>query len=420
LKDNTQPIFLLAATTWWPLSARLAVALLQYGCSVEALCPTGHPLRHVKGVRRCHTYSRLNSLGTLQNAIAATSPQLIIPCDDGVVSQLHHLYKKEPKLRALIARSLGAAAHFDVVDSRERLQEVAQELDIRVPQRSPARSIEDLRSWFEHIGGTVVLKRDGTWGGYGVRVARSITEAAEELNRMLRPMPWPVTWKRMMVDRDPLALWNKRHENPTVTLQQFVPGRPANLMMACWKGQVLGAVIVEVLWSQGATGSAMVVRLIDHSEIAQAACRLAKRLELSGFHGLDFILDPDSGAAYLIEMNPRCTQLGHLPIAGQGDLAGLLCRKLGVLPTITPPIGLTSGETIAFFPKAFSLMETDGHPTIGYEDQPRENPELIEELLKEDWPDRQWQARLYHRVRPRTIPKPTLCEEYKPSMLLKG
>jgi hypothetical protein len=191
-----------------------------------------------------------------------------------VVSQLHYLYKKEPKLRGLIARSLGAAAYFDVVDSRERLQEVAQELDIRVPQRSPARSIEDLRSWFEHIGGPVVLKRDGTWGGYGVRVARSITEAAEELTRMLRPMPWPVTCKRMVVDRDPLALWNKRHEHPKVTLQQFVPGRPANLMMVCWRGQVLGAVIVEVLWSQGATGSAMVVRLIDHSEIARAACRL--------------------------------------------------------------------------------------------------------------------------------------------------
>lgn len=62
------------------------------------------------------------------------------------------------------------------------------------------------------------------------------------------------------------------------------------------------------------------VRLIDHSEMAQAACKLAQRLELSGFHGLDFVLEADSGAAYLIELNPRCTQLGHLSIARQGSL----------------------------------------------------------------------------------------------------
>jgi hypothetical protein len=340
-----------------------------------------------------------------------------------VVWQLHYLYKKEPALRALIARSLGGAAHFEVVDSRERLQEVAQELHIRVPQRSRVRSIEDLRAWFDHIGGTIVLKRDGTWGGYGVRVARSITEATGELTRMLRPVPWSVTCKRMVVDRDPLALWNKRHENPTVTLQQFIPGRPANLMMACWKGQVLGAVMVEVLWSQGTTGSAMVVRLINHREIAQAACRLAKRLELSGFHGLDFILDRDSGAAYLIEMNPRCTQLGHLPIAGQGDLAGLLCRKLGVPSTTTHsrrPVGLIPGETIAFFPKAFSWKPPNGQVIIGYEDLPREDPALMQELLKEEWPDRHWQARLYHRIRPRTLPTPTPCDGYEASTISQG
>lgn len=70
-------------------------------------------------------------------------------------------------------------------------------------------------------------------------------------------MRWSFVCKRMVVDRDPLALWNTRHENPMVTVQEFIPGRPTNLMMACCNGQVLGAVMVEVLWSQGATGAAM-------------------------------------------------------------------------------------------------------------------------------------------------------------------
>jgi predicted ATP-grasp superfamily ATP-dependent carboligase len=355
LEENIKPTFLLAATTWWPLSARLGSALLRHGCSVEALCPPGHPLRHVRGVRRYHLYSRVNSLRTLRKAIAATCPHLVIPCDDGVVRQLHQLDVQQPELRDLIARSLGAAAHFEVVDSRERLLDVAQELQIRVPRTRQAQSVDDLQEWFECIGNTVVLKQGATWGGNGVRVVRSLTEAADELARMLRPTPWTVACKRLVIDRDPLALWSKRQENPVVTVQEFIKGRPANLMMACWKGQVLGAVMVEVVWSQGTTGAAMVVRLINDCEIARAACKLAKRLELSGFHGLDFVLEAESGAAYLIEMNPRCTQLGHLPISGLGDLAGLLCRSLSVpSPTNTDPVrpsGLTIGETIAFFLK---------------------------------------------------------------------
>ncbi len=324
--------------------------------------------------------------------------------------QLHQLYQEQPDLRPLIARSLGAAKHFEVVASRERLQEIAQELHIRVPHTNRAASAVDLRPWFRRAGAKAVLKRDGTWGGNGVRVVSSLGEAEQELTGMLRPMRWSFVCKRMVVDRDPLALWNKKHESPRVTVQEFIPGRPANLMMACSNGQVLGAVMVEVLWSQGATGAAMVVRLIDHSEMAQAACKLAKRLELSGFHGLDFVLEADSGAAYLIELNPRCTQLGHLSIARQGSLAGLLCRKLGVPSLPSPPrkqnIALTPGETIAFFPKAF-VNPTFGYQGEGYQDLPRDQPELMRELMKEDWPDRQWPARLYHFVRPRTTLAPT-------------
>ena len=243
-----------------------------------------------------------------------------------------------------------------------------------------------------------------------MRVVRSLTEGEQELTRLLRPRGWTFACKRMVVDRDPLALWSKRHQNPIVTVQEFIPGRPANLMMACWKGQVLGTVTVEVLWSQGVTGAAMVVRLINHGEIERAASKLAKRLELSGFHGLDFVLDAYSGAAHLIEMNPRCTQLGHLSIAGQGSLVGLLCSRLGMPAPITPhptqTVGLSAGETI-FFPKAFSGNLVSAYLGGGYQDLPLDQPALMRELLKEEWPHRQWQARLYHWVRPQTSLRPT-------------
>ncbi len=340
IKKNCEPVVLLAATKWWPLSAKLAVALIRHGCAVEAVCPPGHPLHYVTGMKRLSRYHRIGSLHALEKAIAAARPELVIPCDDGVVAQLHQLHQQRPGLQALITRSLGTAAYFDVATSRERLQQVAQAMHIRVPDNKRATTVAGLHEWFDRGNRIAVLKQDGTCGGNGVRIVHSLSQATAELARMLRPQARSTTWKRMFVNRDPLALWNRaRYPVPEVTLQEYISGRPANLMMACWRGEVLGAVTVEVLSSQGETGAAMVARLIHHDEIAHAACALAKGLELSGFYGLDFVIEAGTGAAYLLEMNPRCTQLGHIPVANQGDLAGLIAAKIG---------GMSANEAIGW------------------------------------------------------------------------
>jgi hypothetical protein len=118
---------------------------------------------------------------------------------------------------------------------------------------------------------------------------------------------------------------------------------------------------------------------------------------------LDFVIENTTRAAYLIEMNPRCTQLGHLPIAGQGDLAGLLSAEFGVRRQQTLPlhsVGLRTGETIAFFPKALLWSPESRFVREGYTDAPEDQPALKQELLRPEWPDRRWQARIYHWLRP--------------------
>jgi hypothetical protein len=403
-----QSSVVIAASSWWPLAAKIAVSLLDHGCRVEAVCAPGHPLRHVRGISRYHHYSRLRSLDSLKEAIRAASPDVVIPCDDGVVLQLHQLYEEQPDLRMVIARSLGEPMHFEVVASREWLHDVAQELGIRVPKSARIRTQGELSKWFDRPVDHAVLKQDGTWGGRGVRVVDNQAEASAELRQMLRPLSWLAVCKRMAVDRDPIAFWSRKDNTPVVTLQEYIPGRPANLMMACWKGEILGTVTVEVLRAQGATSAAVMVKLIHHPEIAQAACCLAKRLHLSGFYGLDFILEEKTRAAYLLEMNPRCTQLGHLPIDAQGDLVGLLCRQLGVYSPVPAEqrVSLRAGDTVAFFPKAASLSLESNDVQHAYQDIPWQRPELVEELLKPSWPYRQWPARLYHWVRPPRLEKP--------------
>jgi predicted ATP-grasp superfamily ATP-dependent carboligase len=390
---------LVGATTWWPLSARLAMAFLRHGCRVAAICPPGHPLRFVDGIEAVYTYRGLDSLHSLRAAITASKPDLIAPCDDGVVWQLHRLYESESALRPVIERSLGPAEHYATLRNRGQFLLAAQALGIRIPETETIRSTDQVQIW--PFQSPAVLKLDGTWGGSGVAIVRSRQEALEAYQRLSTPAGFSTVLKRWCVNHDPLALWSLRgREESTVSIQQFIPGRPANTMMACWNGQMLANLSVEVLAAQGATGAATVVRLIDHPEIEQAARLIAFRFQLTGFYGLDFMLDDETNAAWLIELNPRATQLGHLRLDGQGDLAHLLAAQLGASVDPSQTADCASGSTIAFFPQAFHWNPKSSYLRAACHDVPWEQPSLVRELLRPIWPERQPLYRLYHHFRP--------------------
>lgn len=377
------------------------MALLRQGFTVAAICPPGHPLRFINGIHRIYPYSCINSIGSLRSAITNCAPDIIIPCDDGVVWQLHELYQKASDLRPLIEDSLGPASSYEIIASRSDLLATAAELGIRIPATRELLSREDLAAWNSSSG---VLKIDGSWGGTGVEIVSSRDEMYDAYDRLTQPKSASLSWKRLLINRDPLALWSlKSVKKPRTTIQEFIQGRPANTMFVAWRGEIIGLVSVEVLNSQGATGSATVIQIIQNDEIKEAAKKIAKRLGLHGFHGLDFILERETNHAYLLELNPRCTQLGHLKMPGQGDLAGILAGKFmdeKLRPT-TEPI---KGEIVALFPQAFLLNHKNPYLTTGHHDVPWEEPTLIRELLHGPWPDRQWPARLYHFFRPPRVP----------------
>ena len=399
-------VVLVCASMWWPLSARLATALIRHGCKVSAVCPPGHPLRFVTGIESVFPYRGLNSIGSLKSAILAARPTLIVPCDDSVVWQLHELHARNAGLRSLIELSLGSGTAYPVLRSRAAFLQAAVELGIRVPATRTLTSEEDLLDW--RAESPAVLKRDGTWGGAGVAIVHSLPSALAHFRKLSQPISAGAAWKRCLINRDPIALWSwKRREAPRITLQDFIQGRPANSMIACWQGELLGNVSAEVLTSQGATGAATAVRLMQNEEMERAAQLLARKFMLSGFHGLDFVLDQKTGAAYLIEINPRCTQLGHLRLANQGDLAGALSAKLWnqPMPVVTDPQDCQPGEAIAFFPQAIQWNSKNPYLRNGKHDVPWEEPALVLELLRVTWPERKWLSRIYHHYRAPSTPE---------------
>src|SRR6202789_2864545 len=105
MSDNRRPSVLIVAAKWWPLSARLAIALIRHGCRLSALCPKGHPLSLVGGLERIERYRGTQSLSCLSRTLRDLRPEFVIPCDDGVVAQLHALHAQGPEMRPLIERS---------------------------------------------------------------------------------------------------------------------------------------------------------------------------------------------------------------------------------------------------------------------------------------------------------------------------
>lgn len=399
--DNRRPSVLMVVAKWWPLSARLATELMLNRCRLSAMCPEGHPLTHIGGLETVVPYRGMASMKSLSKFLRTVGPDVVVPCDDGVVAQLHVLHETDPALRPLIEKSIGTAQGFPTVANRYRLLSQAAELGILVPETWRVSSTDDLVRWHDQKRDTAVLKIDGECGGNGVRICNAIDESLLAWQELTTRITFATAFKRWIVNRDPLAFWSYRNRKPPdVTVQRLVRGQPANCMLACRNGEVLAVVSVAVLASDGPTGAATVIKRVVNADMERAARKLAAHLELSGFVGLDFMIDSSTGKAYLIEMNPRCTQLGHLRFGADPSLAGIFAANLrGVPPSELG--GALPLNTIALFPQALGAS-LDGAESArtGYLDVPWGEPALIEELRKRPWPERRWLSRVYHAFRP--------------------
>lgn len=392
------PKILLTDTSRWALAARLAISLSKAGSDVFAVCPARHPLLQTSVIRQTFRYSGIRPLESLMAAIEAAKPHLIIACDDRGIQHLHELHAvarnagpAAASLAALIERSLGTPESFPIVSSRYDLLRIAREEQLRVPEMQLVRNVEDLKTWQSRQPLPWVLKADGTWGGRGVKIAQAVGQAEQAFLDLTRLFGLGRVIKRYLVNRDPFWLrpwW--RHSTPQVIVQSHIQGRPANCAVVCWQGKVLAGFAVEVVSADGLTGPASVVRVVDNSEMMLCAERIARRLGLSGFFGLDFMIEDGSGAAYLIEMNPRCTPLCHLRLGNGRDMVGALWAQLTGQPyRETPPV--TLNNMIAYFPQAWTTKSE--FLQSSYQDIPQGEPALVQELLA-PWPDRSFLFRL--------------------------
>jgi hypothetical protein len=398
---------LIVATTWWPSAAYLAMAFQRAGASVYSLTPTGNPVHKLDFVKGDLAYSARDPVKSLVVAVTTFEPFVIVPMDDRAVGHIHSLYARceflRPGLalsiRSVIERSLGAPTGYAISGTRYAFLEAMRRRGIITPPGAELRSARDVRAWCASQPRPWVIKAEGSWGGSGVLIVDTVAEAEQAYAELSAPLAFHKALRFLLVDRDPFTLTRfLRRKKRNVMAQTHIPGRQVTCMAASWQGRLLGIVTAEVLSTQGRVGASTFLRLADNPQIEAAAAVVAEHLGLSGFFGLDFIMEDETGRCLLIEMNPRATQLGHIRVQS-ADLATRLCAAAGT-DVFTSDNLPDHSEMIAVFPQCLRFAESAGEEwALALEDIPWSQPDLVEELLRLPWTRRGVLARLEALIR---------------------
>lgn len=376
---------LVVATNTWTSIGQLVSALVKVGFEVAVICPPNSPIIHIRNLKARYRYRPAQSLTSIKRAISDWSPYLLIANDDEAIRELHSIHHQargetdvlNNSLAELIERSLGDFHSFATSRSKSYIISLANQLEIACPPTITVTDLNSLKSHVDKFAYPVVIKLDQSWGGRGVRLAsnpRELLRVAFELTQPLERSQFVKSLAARALQRFP-GRW--RPELPqTVSIQQYVEGRPANRAVVCWEGKVLAGISVEALETTSEFGTTTLAKIINHGELADASEKIVANQKLSGFLGFDFILDRN-GRAWFLEMNPRTTPACHLRFGGPSLAASLFIKLEGKLPN--SDVREVPHDTIALFPNGTARKRSiDNY----FEDLPEEEPAFVESCLK--------------------------------------
>ena len=157
-------------------------------------------------------------------------------------------------------------------------------------------------------------------------------------------------------------------KNAAISVQKAVTGQPANCSAFAWRGEVSGVLSVVTLQTLHAFGIATIVRPVENPAMRRAAVLIARALNLSGFFGLDFILQDGGERAWVLELNPRPTPISHFALGAGRDLVAALISKVNGRQQEDRPVAFQPNANIAIFPhllrhRTAEMQQLDDWPT---------------------------------------------------------
>lgn len=377
---------LIATAREWLSGARLALALHSFGCEVSLLSPADHPARLTGVISQWTHFWQMRPFRSFERALDVTAPDSLILADEIVLHYGLLLAGKNNdyglRLRHLIESTTAGSEALRLARTRFELLHQARQLQVPVPETEPIPTPEDLPRAVAHLGFPLVLKSDGSAGGQGVRIARSMEEAEQLWNKLHRTPSLPRVLKRGVVDGEWMHLrgWTRRLKS-AVSAQQWIAGREATSMAMTHQGRLLASVEFEVVQTTESRGPSSVLRVLDDARLRHAMARIVAHLGINGFCGFDFICEPGTGNPLLIEMNTRPTQVSHLSFGKGKDLVAAYVREvLGKQVEDRP--AATNNPFIALFPQELRRDAASSWVKDAWMDVPWESPALIDFALE--------------------------------------
>ncbi|MBS0644290.1 MAG: ATP-grasp domain-containing protein [Acetobacteraceae bacterium] len=401
LKATHQPHVVLVTTVRLPTTARLALELYKAGATVSVVAPSRHPVEALRCLADLTGHSVWAPFRLLERTLKRLRPDAVIPCDEQTVRDLQEVHRRSQDrgIRDLLESSLGNPTNFPIITSRNLLLSVARDLDVRVPDSMALATEDAVQECLDVHQTPIVLKADGSWAGFGVRVVSNPALVHEAWSEMRRPPSFYMALRALLMEGDAIYVrsW-LRHERPTLSAQSYVDGRPANIGVVCRRGEVLASICAEAVATVSTTGPSTVTRIIQNQEMVEAASRIVRALGLSGFIGFDFMIENATGHSYLIEMNPRVTPICTIPLGPGQDLPEAFTAALAGRPEHARPPRTTS-DVIAYFPDTWELDPANRFLHTVFHDVPWEEPALVRRLMQPELRDRYWALRQLRRAR---------------------
>jgi len=359
--------------------ARMPYELSSAGFNVTLLAPRDALATHTAFVDKIGFFppdvTLYQWVQAVAGAVRAVRPALILPGDDVAVRTLMQLALRPPEglrsdvrdeLADVVRRSLGPPASWTDSIDKSRLFDVARRAGVPIADGDVAEREHDAAAIAAHLGYPVIVRPSRGSGGKGS--ARCDSEA--ELRSAIRLAPSP----------DGLDTG----EPQRFVIQRFIDGRVVNRAALAWNGvEIAGFTRGRLETHPGPLGPASVVEFVGLPAVRDANLRLFAALDLHGLVGAQYMIEPDRGAALLIEIHRRMLPATHAGRLVGVDLAAALRACVdGVSWTGPTDLPGGTGRRIALFPQEWYRDPESGWLATLPSDAPWHDPRLFEAMLK--------------------------------------
>ncbi len=341
----------------WITIERLPLRLSQAGFQISFLCQPESIVNHLPAADKIH-WTEADFLSQVESAVESFAPDLLICLDEATIHAFAAA-SASPEFAAFAARHgpLLQRTFGDLKTLKARCQRrflcapVVQER-IRLPRTITSRDPAELLRFAEDCDWRIAAKREGSFGGQGVKKIFSEAEFRQALPEIVAVPEGCI-------------------------LQQWIEGEITMGASIARDGKLLSSFSMRRL--EGIPlGYSTVVKPISSPGMDETAAELADILQLTGFFSCDFIVDKVSGIPYLLELNPRTVTVFHLDWLFGLDTAQAVQDLIDGQDHFQAAKLVDRPLEVALFPKALvHRPESVSHRAGFLHDVPWDSPEIL-------------------------------------------